>query len=191
MVETLSRYWWAVALRGAAALIFGVVALIWPHITLLVLVALFGVYALVDGVSALASAFGGRGRAGSRGWLIVEGIVGILAGIFAFAWPGVTTLVLLWFIGFWAIVTGVIEIMEAVRLRREIRGEWLLILAGALSVLFGILLFALPATGALALVFLIGWYAIVFGVTYLALGFRLRRMRGGATAAGAGRPATA
>ena len=191
MEETLGRYWWAVALRGAAAVIFGLIALIWPKITLLALVVVFGVYVLVDGISALASAFGGRARVGSRGWLIVEGIAGILAGIFTLLWPHITTLVLLWFIAFWAIFTGILEIIAAVQMRREIIGEWLLVLAGVVSVLFGILLFALPGTGAVALVYLIGVYAIVFGIVYLLLGFRLRRLGGGATAGGAHRPATA
>lgn len=192
MLQALSRYWWAVALRGAAAVIFGLIALIWPGITVLVLVALFGAYALVDGVTALGSTiFGSRGPTGGRGWLVVEGITGILVGVLTFAWPGTTTLVLLWLIAAWALVTGVLEIVAAIQLRREIRGEWRLILSGGLSVLFGILLAALPATGALALVYLIGAYAIVFGVVLLGLGLRLRRLRRENTVAGSHRPATA
>lgn len=192
MLQTLSRSWWAVALRGAAAVIFGLIALIWPGITVLVLVALFGAYALVDGVTALGSAiFGSRGPTGGRGWLVVEGITGILVGVLTFAWPGTTTLVLLWLIAAWALVTGVLEIVAAIQLRREIRGEWRLILSGGLSVLLGILLVALPATGALALVYLIGAYAIVFGVVLLGLGLRLRRLHREATVAGSHRPATA
>jgi uncharacterized membrane protein HdeD (DUF308 family) len=190
MLETLSRYWWVVALRGAAAVIFGLIALIWPGITLLALVILFGAYALVDGVGALIAAFGGRGRTGGRGWLIVEGIAGIVVAIVTFFWPDVTTLVLLWFIAAWALVTGVLEIVAAIQLRREIQGEWLLILSGALSVLFGLLLIVVPGTGALALVYLIGAYAIVFGIVLLTLAFRVRRLGGGATA-GSHRPATA
>jgi len=194
MLETLSRYWWAVVLRGVAAVLFGVMALIWPGITLFVLVALFGAYALVDGVITLATAFGGnRERAGSRGWLIAQGIAGIIIGILTFAWPGVTALALLWLIAAWAIVTGVLEIVSAVRLRRELRHEWLLALSGALSVLFGILLAVWPAAGALAVVTLIGIYAIVLGAALVALGVRMRRHQGDEQAVPGSRhrPATA
>jgi uncharacterized membrane protein HdeD (DUF308 family) len=193
MLDVLARYWWAVVLRGAAAVLFGLMALIWPSITLIALVALFGAYCLVDGVVALATAiFNGPAAAGRRPWLVVEGVAGILAGIVTFAWPGITTLVLLWLIAAWALVTGVMEIVVAVRLRRELQGEWLLILSGALSVLFGILLAVWPASGALALVFLIGVYALVFGAVLVMLGLRLRRLRPGAdTVAGTHRPAPA
>jgi uncharacterized membrane protein HdeD (DUF308 family) len=194
MLETLSRYWWAVVLRGVAAVLFGVMALIWPGITLFVLVALFGAYALVDGVITLATAFGGnRERAGSRGWLIAQGIAGIIIGILTFAWPGVTALALLWLIAAWAIVTGVLEIVSAVRLRRELRHEWLLALSGALSVLFGILLAVWPAAGALAVVTQIGIYAIVLGAALVALGVRMRRHQGDEQAVPGSRhrPATA
>ncbi|OLB78695.1 MAG: hypothetical protein AUI14_12500 [Actinobacteria bacterium 13_2_20CM_2_71_6] len=191
MLETLARNWWVVGIRGAAALIFGLLALIWPAITVLVLVALFGAYALVDGAFALGTAIFGRGATGgSRGWLVVEGIAGIIAGILTIMWPGITALVLLWLIAAWALVTGVLEIVAAVRLRRELRHEWLLALGGALSVLFGIVLIVWPAAGALAVVTLIGIYAIVFGVVLLALAFRLRRLGRGAVA-GSQRPATA
>src|SRR5262249_22012710 len=191
MVELLAKYWWAVALRGAAAIIFGLVAMIWPSATVLVLVVLFGAYALVDGVFTLGSAIVGGGEPGtSRIWMAVEGIAGI--GIMTFVWPGVTTLVLLWLIAAWALVTGIVEIVAAVRLRREIQGEWMLALSGALSVLFGILLAVWPASGALALVFLIGAYAVVFGAVLVMLGLRLRRLRPGAdTVAGTHRPAPA
>ena len=165
-------------------------ALIWPGVTLFVLIALFGAYALVDGVFALGSAaFGDRATMGRRGWLIFEGIAGVLAGIITFAWPGVTTLVLLWLIAGWALATGVLEIVAAVRLRREIQGEWLLALSGALSIVFAILLAVWPAAGALTLVFLIGCYAILFGVVFLGLGLRLRSLNRGRAASQ--RPVTA
>jgi uncharacterized membrane protein HdeD (DUF308 family) len=192
MLETMTRYWWAVTLRGAAALIFGLVALFWPEITLFALVIVFGAYALVDGVVALGAAImGSRTVAGSRGWLAVEGVLGIIAGIVAFVWPDITALALLWVIAFWALVTGILEIVAAVRLRREIQGEWMLALSGVLSVLFGILLLVWPATGALAVVFLIGLYAIVFGVVLVALGLRLRRLRQGGVTTAAPGPAPA
>jgi uncharacterized membrane protein HdeD (DUF308 family) len=180
MLETLSRYWWAVVLRGVVAVLFGVMALVWPGITVFALVVLFGAYALVDGVITLATAIGGnRERAGSRGWLVVEGIAGVLIGILTFAWPGVTALALLWLIAAWAIVTGVLEIVSAVRLRRELHHEWLLALSGALSVVFGILLAVWPAAGALTVVTLIGIYAIVFGAALVVLGVRMRRHQRG------------
>lgn len=177
MRENLTRYWWAVVLRGAAAILFGIMALIWPDITLIVLVALFGAYVLVDGIISLATAIAGSRGRGRRGWLVFEGIVSVLLGVLTFLWPDITALVLLWVIAAWALVTGVLEIVAAVRLRREIRGEWLLALGGVLSVLFGILLIVWPAAGALAVVFLIGIYAIMFGAALVGLGLRLRRIR--------------
>lgn len=192
MIETLARNWWAVAVRGAAALIFGVMALVWPGITVLVLVALFGAYALVDGALALGTASFGRARSGaSRAWLAVEGLAGLGIGILTFVWPGVTTLVLLWLIAAWAVATGVFEVVAAIRLRRELRGEWMLALSGMISVLFGILLMVWPAAGALAVTVLIGLYAIVFGVVLLALSFRLRRHGRGGFMTGSRSPAPA
>ena len=193
MLDVLARYWWVQAVRGAAAILFGLLALVWPEITLTALVLLFGAYALVDGVMALGTAiFGGRGAEGRRPWLVLEGIVGVAAGLVTLFWPGITTLVLLWWIAAWALVTGVLEIIAAVRLRREIQGEWLLALGGVLSVLFGILLAVRPSEGAVAVAWLIGIYAIVFGIALLALAFELRRYRGtGAPRRGAHRPAPA
>jgi uncharacterized membrane protein HdeD (DUF308 family) len=178
MLEYLSRYWWTLAVRGAIAVVFGLAALIWPDITLRVLVWLFGFYAVVDGLLALAALLvGGRLASGRRGWLIVEAIVGIAAGVVAFLWPGITALVLLYLIAAWAVVTGLLELAAAVVLRRELRGEWLLALAGILSVAFGILLAVRPGEGAIAIVSVIGAFAIVFGVALLVLGARLRRLR--------------
>jgi uncharacterized membrane protein HdeD (DUF308 family) len=180
MLDSLARYWWMVALRGAAAVLFGLVALIWPDVTLLALVVLFGAYSLVDGVVAIAAAFGPN-AGGRRFWLALQGIAGVLIGAITFIWPGVTTLVLLALISAWAVVTGVLQVLAAIRLRREIHGEWLLALGGVLSVLFGIALVVWPASGALALVVLIGAYAVVFGVVLIALGLRLRRLGGPAS----------
>src|SRR5690349_18404022 len=166
MLETLSRHWWAVALRGVAAILFGVLALVWPGITVFALVIVFGAYALLDGAFTLVAAFGNRdgGRArGSRVWLFASGIAGILTGIVAVVWPGITALALLWVIALWAVVTGVFDIVAAVQLRKQMRREWLLALNGALSVLFGVLLVIWPAAGALTLIVLFGIAAIVFG----------------------------
>jgi uncharacterized membrane protein HdeD (DUF308 family) len=191
MLEMLARYWWTLALRGVAAVLFGLLAIIWPDITVLVLVALFGAYALVDGVIAVGTAlFGDRSQIVSRGWVIAEGIAGIAIGIITFVWPGATTLVLLWLIAAWALVTGIFEIIAAIRLRREMEGEWLLGLSGVLSVVFGILLAVWPTAGALTVVVLIGIYSIVFGGVLIGLGLRLRRLHEQGTARSLHRPAT-
>ena len=176
MDRLLAQHWWAVGLRGLAAVIFGILALLWPGLTLIALIALFGAYALVDGVIAIFLAIRGRENHRNWGWLLVEGIVGVFIGVITFRWPGVTGLVLLAFIGAWAIITGIMEIFEAIELRRVIPNEWLLILSGAASVLFGLLLFLFPSTGALAIVWLIGIYAIIFGAMLLGLAWRLRSM---------------
>jgi uncharacterized membrane protein HdeD (DUF308 family) len=171
----LSRSWWILAVRGAAAVIFGLLALIWPQITLLALVLVFGAYALVDGVFALVAAARGRQLAGgSRGWLVLEGLLAIGAGIVALLWPGITALALLWVIAFWAVVTGVLEIVAAVRLRRVLDNEWLLVVAGTLSIIFGLILMIWPGSGAIGLVWLIGIYAIAFGIVLGGLALRLR-----------------
>ncbi len=176
MAILLARNWWAVLLRGIAALLFGIAALIWPGLALSVLVFLFGAYAVVDGIFALASALGG-GAQPNRGWLAFEGIISILAGIVAFVWPGITALALLYLIAAWAIVTGVVEIMSAIALRRQIEGELFLGLAGVASIIFGLLLVIFPSSGALAVIWLIGAYAIVFGLILIALALRLRGWR--------------
>src|SRR5438093_9769617 len=184
MLAQLSRYWWALALRGALAILFGVLAFAWPGITLVTLVLLFGAYSLVDGVLALVKAVTNRS---AEGWwaLLIEGLAGIVIGVLTFAWPGMTALVLLYLIGAWAIVTGIFEIVAALRLRQQFEGEWLLIVAGIASVLFGLVCFVWPGATALALIWLIGGYAIVFGILLIVLAFRLRGHAEAAPAAGA------
>jgi uncharacterized membrane protein HdeD (DUF308 family) len=172
-VDELARHWWVIGLRGLAAILFGVLAFVWPGMTLAVLVLLFGAYALVDGVLTLMAAL--RGGAQHRVVNLIEGVVSILAGLAAFVWPGLTALVLLYIIAFWAIVTGVLEIVAAIRLRRAINNELGLIIGGILSVVFGVVLLIAPGAGALAVVFLIGAYAIVFGIALLGLAWRLRQ----------------
>jgi uncharacterized membrane protein HdeD (DUF308 family) len=187
MLAMLSRNWWAFALRGLLAIIFGVLALIWPGATLLTLVLLFGAYTLVDGIFAVIAGIRSYGS-NERWWaVLLEGLAGILIGLLTFFWPGVTAFVLLYFIAAWAIVTGILEIIAAIRLREVITGEGWMILSGILSVLFGVLLFVFPSAGALSLVWLIGAYAIVFGVVLLILAFRLRGLRGEAGITGAAR----
>jgi uncharacterized membrane protein HdeD (DUF308 family) len=176
MINTLAQNWWTLVLRGLAAVIFGILAYIWPDITFTVLVLFFGAYALWDGVFALIGAFR---TAGERRWmLILEGLVGIAAGIVTFIWPGAASLAILTIIAAWAIVTGIFEIIAAIRLREEIEGEWLMLLSGLLSVLFGIALAIWPVAGLIAVTWMIGAYAIVFGILLISLGIRLRNMRG-------------
>jgi uncharacterized membrane protein HdeD (DUF308 family) len=175
MVQTLARNWWAVVLRGVAGVLFGLAAFFWPGVTLLVLVALFGAYALVDGIFNVVAAI--RGADTDRWWLLlISGLLGILVGVWTFFWPDVTALALLYLVAAWAVVTGVLEIVAAVRLRKEIEGEWMLVLSGLLSVLFGVYVAFFPGAGALAIVWIIGAYALVSGVLLIALGFRLRSL---------------
>jgi uncharacterized membrane protein HdeD (DUF308 family) len=174
MVHALARNWWALVLRGLFAVLFGIAAFALPGITLGALVLLYGAFALVDGIFAVTSVMVGRPR-GMPWWtVLVEGLFGIAVGVITFLWPGITALALLYLIAAWAVVTGVLEIVAAIRLREEIEGEWLMVLSGILSVLFGVALVVYPGAGALAVVWLIGAYAIAFGVLLIALAFRLR-----------------
>jgi uncharacterized membrane protein HdeD (DUF308 family) len=177
MTTVLGRNWWALAVRGVVAVLFGLIAFIMPGVTLAAIVLLFGAYAVVDGVFAIVAAVRAAERH-ERWWsLALQGVVDIVAGIIAFVWPAVTVLVLLFLVAFWAIVTGVLEIAAAIRLRREIQGEWLLILSGILSVLFGGALLAVPGAGLLVIVWWIGAYALVAGIVMIALAFKLRGRR--------------
>jgi len=162
--------------RGIFAILFGIAAFIWPGLTIEILVSLFGAYALVDGIFAVIVGIQQGGEA-KRWWAVVlEGIAGIVLGVLILVWPGTTATVLLAFIAAWAIVTGMLEIAAAIGLRKVIQGEWTLILAGAASVLFGGLLILQPTAGAVAIIWLIGAYAIVFGVLFSILAFELRRL---------------
>jgi uncharacterized membrane protein HdeD (DUF308 family) len=175
-LRELAENWWLLLLRGIAAIAFGLLAFLWPGLTLLTLVFLWGIYAIADGILALWAAIASKGgEIAPRWWLAVVGIAGILAGTLAFVWPGMTALVLLMFIASWAIVIGVLQIWGAIRLRKEIEGEWLLALSGVLSVAFGVIMFAQPGAGALAVVWLIGWFAILAGCVYIALAFQLKK----------------
>jgi uncharacterized membrane protein HdeD (DUF308 family) len=176
MLRTITQSWWMLLVRGILAILFGIAAFIWPGQTIEALVLLFGAYALADGIVAVIVGIQQYGET-QRWWAVVlEGIAGIALGVLTLFWPGTTTTVLLAFIAAWAFMTGVLEIAAAAWLRKVIDGEWPLILAGALSVLFGVLLILQPTTGAVAIIWLIGAYAIVFGVLFSILAFDLRRL---------------
>lgn len=176
MAALLARNWWALAIRGAAAIVFAILAFALPSITLAVLVILFGAYAFVDGVFAIVSAI--RALQGHRPWgsFLIEGIVGIVIGLITFFVPGVTLAFLIALVAIWAIVTGIFEIAAAIRLRRHVPGEWLLLLTGIFSFLFGVLIFFAPVAGALVIVWWLAAYALVFGILLLVLAFRLRSL---------------
>ncbi len=177
MADVLVRNWGLMALRGVLALVFGLLTLFFPAATVRALVLVFGAYAVAYGVITIFTAV--ANRHGERHWvaLLVNGVLSILFGVLTFAVPGVTALVLLYLIAAWAIVTGIFEIAAAVRLRKVITGEWMLILAGVLSLLFGAFLIVRPGVGALAVVLWIGAYATVLGVLLIVLAFRLRSWR--------------
>ncbi len=165
MYSTLSTNWWLLAIRGVVAILFGILVFFWPTLAWLMVVVSFAIYALIDGVFAIATAVNGQAT-GEVWWaLILEGVLGIAAGVLAIFYPGITQLALLWVIAFWAIATGIMEIVAAIRLRKEITGEWFLAGSGVLSVIFGIALLVSPVAGAIAIAWLIGAYAIVFGAT--------------------------
>jgi uncharacterized membrane protein HdeD (DUF308 family) len=168
----LAGNWWALLLRGIAAALFGLAALFWPGMTIFVLIIFFGAYALVDGILALVA--GIRGSEGSRWLLLAEGALGVLAGLAALLWPGMTALLLLFVISAWAIFTGLLKVIMAIAFRREVENAWLMGLSGVLSVLFGVILAVLPAAGLLSLVWLVGIYALIFGVALIVLGLRAR-----------------
>ena len=170
----LARNWWALLIRGVLAVVFGLIAFLNPGITLAALVLLFGAYSLVDGVFSIVAGLRAAQRH-ERWWpLALEGLLSIVVGIIVFLMPAAAAFALLMLASAWSIVTGLFRIAAAIRLRREIQGEWLLILNGVLSVAFGVVIALWPAAGLVTLVWLVGFYAIVFGVILIALAFRLR-----------------
>ena len=169
--------WWALALRGLVAILFGLAALFWPGLILTVLIVLFGAYALVDGILAIVAAFGSSGRGMRRSLLLIEGAIGILFGFLALFSPGLTALALVYVIAFWAILSGIARIVMAIMLRREIENEWSIALSGVLSVVLGIVLILLPAAGLLAYTWLIGLLALVVGIALIYYAFKVRGQR--------------
>jgi uncharacterized membrane protein HdeD (DUF308 family) len=178
LLGSLADNWWLLLLRGLAAIAFGVLAFVWPGPTLAALTILWGIYALADGIFALWAALAARGGdTGTRWWLALVGVAGILAGLVAFFYTGTTALVLLMFIAAWAIVIGALQIWGAIELRKDLDDAWLIGLNGVLAIAFGVLLVARPGAGAVAVVWMIGWFAVVFGILHIALAFRLKRFK--------------
>ena len=176
MLHLLSKNWWIFVVRGALAILFGIGAFVVPGVTLAALVIMYGAYVFADGVMAAAAAFGARKAGEGFPWpVFVVGVAGILAGLVTFVYPGVTALLLLYLIGAWHIVRGIFEIVTAIRLRREIQGEAWLILGGIASVVFGMFLYVRPGAGAVALLWLIGSFAIAFGIIEILLAFKLKK----------------
>lgn len=177
MVKTLTQNWWLVVLRGALSIFFGIAAFVWPGPTLAALVIVFGAYALVDGVFALAAGIAGSAASGGLRWfLVLGGLAGITIGVVTFFYPGITAFSLLYLIGAWAIITGIFEVIAAIQLRQEISNEWSFIFGGTLSVIFGVLVFIYPQASALSILWLIGIYAVIYGVAIVALGFRIKSL---------------
>jgi uncharacterized membrane protein HdeD (DUF308 family) len=173
LLDAFAKNWWVLLIRGIIAVLFAVAAFSRPGQTLAALVMLYGVYALVDGVMTL-----GAGLSARAGWLVLSGLLGIVVGIGTFFYPGITALALFYLIAAWAVVRGIFEIIAAIQLRKEISGEWALITGGIFSIIFGVVLFAYPVPGVLALAWLVGAYALCFGVMMIVLAFRLRSLPG-------------
>jgi uncharacterized membrane protein HdeD (DUF308 family) len=177
MIEALKRYWWVPVIRGISGIVFGIIAFAYPGIALATLVLLFGAWMLIDGVFRIVGATAGRASDPDWGFHLIIGILGIVVGILTFRAPRITALALIIYVAAWALMIGAAEIALAVKLRREIKGEWFLILMGLASIVFAVLLLWNPGPGALALLWLIASYAIVFGVLAIFFGFRLRSLR--------------
>src|SRR5256885_8535378 len=176
LIETLKRHWWVPVIRGIAAIVFGVIAFVYPGLTIAVLVLLFGAWVLVDGVFRIVGAIGHRASDSDWGFNLIIGILGIIIGFLTFHAPGITALALVIYIAAWALMIGATEIALAIKLRREIKGEWFLILMGLASIVFAALLLWNPLAGAAALIWIMAWYAVIFGVLAIIFGFRLRSL---------------
>jgi uncharacterized membrane protein HdeD (DUF308 family) len=173
------KHWWQVAVRGLIALIFGIMLLAWPEVSLFIFAILFGAFAFVDGIFTLVAAVNYKAGAGRRTWLFVRGILGIIVGIITFFWPAITMLALVILIGAWALVTGVMELNFAFRAVRETGAKWLFAVSGILSIILGILLLVSPIAAAIAVIWVIGAYAVIAGIVLIVLGFRLRSSKVG------------
>jgi uncharacterized membrane protein HdeD (DUF308 family) len=171
----LARNWWAFAIRGLIAIIFGVIAIFFPATAFLSLVLVFGIFVLVDGIFSIVAVFVSGAHSESWWWLVIEGAFGILIGILTLIQPAAMAFAWIFVIAAWALVTGILEIFTAIRLRKTIANEGWMIVSGVLSVLFGILVTISPQSGAFAIGLIIGIYALMFGITLLMIAFRLRK----------------
>ena len=176
LIEALKRHWWIPVIRGIAAIVFGIIAFVYPGLTIATLVLFFGAWVLIDGIFRIVGAIGHRASDSDWGWQLVIGLLGIVVGLLTFHAPQITALALVIYIAAWALMIGASEIAAAVKLRREIKGEWFLILMGLASIVFAVLLLWYPVAGAAAVIWLIAWYAVVLGVLAIFFGFRLRTL---------------
>ena len=174
MLDLLSKRWWWILVRGIAAILFGIAAFAWPGLTIWALVMLFAAYAIVDGASMIVF---GR-RLGNWFWYALAGLVSMAAGVIAIAWPGITSMALLWVIAAWAILSGIFQIMAGIEIRKAVEGVWVLYVGGALAILFGLMLFFRPGAGALSVVWLIVTFMILFGILQVILSFKLKGLHG-------------
>jgi uncharacterized membrane protein HdeD (DUF308 family) len=176
MIDVLARNWWAIAVRGVIGVIFGIAAFVWPLHTMAFLVALFGAYMLIDGVFAAVAAVNAA-KAHER-WLplLVEGVLGVIMGLVTLFLPGVAIVALVYVIAAWAILSGAMSIYGAIRLRNTVSGEWIMLLSGAVSLIWGVMLAIMPGAGAIAFLWFVGSYSIIFGILLIALALKLRGM---------------
>lgn len=177
LFPTDEKHWWQVAVRGFLALLFGILLLAWPGIGMFIFAIIFGAYAFVDGIFTLVAAINYKAGAGQRAWLFVRGICGIIVGIVTFFWPAITEIALVLIIGAWALITGVMELNFAFRAVKETGARWLFAISGILSIIVGILLLIQPIAGIIAVIWVIGAYAVIAGILLIVLGFRLRSQK--------------
>ena len=177
LIETFKRHWWVPVIRGIFAIVFGIIAFVYPGLTIATLVLFFGAWVLIDGIFRIVGAIGHRASDPDWGWQLVIGILGIVVGLLTFHAPQITALALVIYIAAWALMIGASEIAIAVKMRREIKGEWFLILMGLASIVFAVLLLWNPIAGAAAVIWLVAWYAVVIGILAIFFGFRLRSLR--------------
>jgi len=173
------KHWWQVAVRGFIALLFGILLLAWPGVSLFIFAIIFGAFAFVDGIFTLVAAVNYKAGAGQRAWLFVRGILGIIVGIITFFWPAITELALVLLIGAWALIAGIMELNFAFRSVGETGAKWLFAVSGILSIILGILLLVRPIAGIIVVIWAIGAYAILAGIVLIVLGFRLRSPKAG------------
>jgi len=172
LTQLISRYWWMILLRGLAAIALGIFAFARPGLTLSALVLLYGFYCLADGIVAVAV-----GATGGRLWQsLILGLVGIGAGLATLFYPGLTAMLLLYFMAAWAIVHGIFEILAAIEFRKVIQGEFMLVLAGLASIAFGVLILWHPGAGALSIIWLLGGYALIAGILLVIASFRVKAL---------------